>query len=104
MTTTFNQYFTIMLVIVDKNLDDIIPNKYRKLRKVVKNLRIFDNDIYRSIEDEIYEAHNNNPDEDEAADYFLENYKHILSKYSSCYIPAEFQEDDDEEDEEEDDD
>lgn len=93
-----------MLVIVDKNLDDIVPSKYRKLRKVLKNLRIFDNNIYRSIENDINAAFYHDPNEGEIADFILENYKHVLSQYSSRYIPPEFQEDDDDENEEEDDD
>lgn len=93
-----------MLVLVDKSLDEIIPAKYRKLRKVFKNLRLFDNDVYRCFENEVYNAFSNNPEEDEVADYVLEEYKHIFSMFSSRYIPPEFQEDEDDENEEEDDD
>lgn len=85
-----------MLVIVDKNLDEIIPSKYRKLRRVLKDLRMYDPDVYRCIEDDIWNEYNGTPDEDEASEYFIENYPHIFAQYSSNYIPAEMCEYEDE--------
>lgn len=78
-----------MLIIVDKNLEDIIPSNRRKLRKVLKDLRENDPDIYHCIEDDIRNNFSCCPDEDEASDYFLENYPHIFAQYNSEYIPDE---------------
>lgn len=85
-----------MLVVVDKNLDEIIPSKYRKLRRVLKDLRMYDPDVCRCIEDDIWNEYDGTPDEDEASEFFIENYPKIFAQYGSKYIPADMCECEDE--------